>query len=99
MLYNRGVVGKQLRRLLKASVSVMKYLPLILKNLRRNKRRTILTTTSIAISMFIFSALLSLPAFLELVLRYSAASSRLVLHSKVGLAYSLPASSVTGLAR
>jgi cell division protein FtsX len=40
----------------------MKYVPLILKNLMRGKRRTILTILSIAVSLFVFSALISLPA-------------------------------------
>src|SRR5437868_882973 len=39
----------------------MKYAMLILKNLARSKRRTLLTVFSIAVSLFIFSALISLP--------------------------------------
>ena len=40
----------------------MKYMMLVLKNLMRSKRRTILTVLSIAVSLFIFSALVSMPA-------------------------------------
>ncbi len=39
----------------------VKYLALIFKNLTRNKKRTVLTVFSIAVSLFIFSALVSLP--------------------------------------
>ena len=39
----------------------MKFAALVLKNLTRNKRRTILTVLSIAVSLFIFSALASVP--------------------------------------
>ena len=39
----------------------MKYLGIVLKNLLRNKRRTFLTVFSIAVSLFIFSALVSMP--------------------------------------
>jgi len=39
----------------------MKYTGLVLKNLVRSKRRTILTVLSIAVSLFIFSALVSIP--------------------------------------
>jgi putative ABC transport system permease protein len=68
----------------------MDYLPLILKNLFRNKRRTILTTVSIAISLFIFSALVSLPTFANQVLADTASSVRLACRTKMGLAYPLP---------
>jgi cell division protein FtsX len=40
----------------------MKFLPLIFRNLGRNRRRTLLTIVSIAVSIFIFAALMSLPA-------------------------------------
>ena len=39
----------------------MKYARLVLKSLMRSKRRTVLTVLSIAVSLFIFSALISLP--------------------------------------
>ena len=68
----------------------MQYVPLIFKNLFRNKRRTILTTISIAISLFIFSALVSLPTFANQVLADTASSVRIACRTKMGLAYSLP---------
>ncbi|MGB8413961.1 MAG: ABC transporter permease [Candidatus Binatus sp.] len=68
----------------------MKYLPLVLINLTRNKRRTILTVMSITVSVFIFASLISLPALLDQVLRDRANSLRLICHSKAGFFYMLP---------
>ncbi len=63
---------------------------LILKNLRRNRRRTILTLVSIAMSLFIFSALVSLPGAAREMLGATASSLRVTTHSNVGLTYPLP---------
>jgi putative ABC transport system permease protein len=68
----------------------MKYASLVLKNLSRNKRRLILTLLSIAVSLFVFSALISLPSVANQVLAASASSLRVICHNKAGLAYSLP---------
>ena len=68
----------------------MKYLSLVLINLTRNKRRTILTTLSITVSVFIFASLISLPGLLDQVLRDRANSLRLICHSKAGFSYMLP---------
>ncbi len=68
----------------------MKFATLVLKNLFRNKRRTILTVLSIAVSLFIFSALVSLPTVANHVLADSASSVRLACRTKMGLAYPLP---------
>jgi putative ABC transport system permease protein len=68
----------------------MKYLSLVLINLTRNKRRTILTVLSITVSVFIFASLISLPSLLDQVLRDSANSLRLICHSKAGFFYLLP---------
>ena len=68
----------------------MKSLPLVLINLTRNKRRTILTVLSITVSVFIFASLISLPALLDQVLRDRANSLRLICHSKAGFFYMLP---------
>jgi len=70
----------------------MKYLPLVLINLARNKRRTILTALSIAVSVFIFASLISLPGLLDQILRDRATSLRLICHSKASLLYMLPES-------
>jgi putative ABC transport system permease protein len=68
----------------------MKYLSLVLINLTRNKRRTILTMLSITVSVFIFASLISLPGLLDQVLRDRANSLRLICHSKAGFSYMLP---------
>ncbi len=68
----------------------MKFFDLILKNLFRNKRRTVLTVFSIAVSLFIFSALVSLPTVANQILADTAASDRIVTHNKSGLTYSIP---------
>jgi len=68
----------------------VKYLGLILKNLFRNKRRTALTVFSIAVSLFIFAALVSLPTVANQVLADRATSQRIVTHNKSGLTYSMP---------
>ncbi|HSY78668.1 MAG TPA: hypothetical protein VK884_03625, partial [Verrucomicrobiae bacterium] len=70
----------------------MRYLSLVLRNLTRNKRRTILTTLSISVSVFIFASLISLPGLLNQILRDRANSRRLITHSKASLFYMLPES-------
>ncbi len=68
----------------------MKYAALVFKNLLRSKRRTFLTVLSIAVSLFIFSALVSLPTVANQILGNSASSTRVATHNKAGLAYSIP---------
>lgn len=70
----------------------MKFLHLIVRNLVRSRRRTFLTILSIAVSIFIFAALFTLPSFVDKVMASSALSPRLVCHGKAGLGYSLPES-------
>src|ERR1700689_222629 len=70
----------------------MNYLSLVLRNIPRNKRRTILTTLSITVSVFIFASLISLPGLLNQILRDRANSKRLITHSKASLLYTLPES-------
>ena len=68
----------------------MKYAMLVLKNLMRSKRRTVLTIVSIAVSLFIFSALISLPTVANELLADTASSVRIAVHNKAGLTYALP---------
>jgi putative ABC transport system permease protein len=68
----------------------MKFAALILKNLRRNRRRSILTVLSIAVSLFIFCALASVPLVANQILADSASSVRVACHNKAGLAYAVP---------
>ncbi|HKN01512.1 MAG TPA: ABC transporter permease [Candidatus Binataceae bacterium] len=69
----------------------MKFLPLVLHSLRNSLRRTILTTLSISISVFIFAASISLPATVSEIVRDRVSTMRLLCHSKGGLDYTLPA--------
>ena len=68
----------------------MKYTALVFKNLIRSKRRTFLTVLSIAVSLFIFSALVSIPTVANQILGNTASSTRIATHNKAGLAYSIP---------
>jgi len=68
----------------------VKFAGFVLKNLFRSKRRTILTVLSIAVSLFIFSALVSLPTLANHVLADSASSVRIACRTKMGQAYPLP---------
>src|SRR5438874_13239464 len=67
-----------------------KYLTLIFKNLLRSKRRNILTILSIAVSLFIFSVLVSLPTFANPMLADTTSSVRIICRTTMGLAYPLP---------
>src|SRR5260370_12640242 len=68
----------------------MKYASLVFKNLLRSKRRTFLTVLSIAVSLFIFSALVSVPTVANQILGDTASSTRVATHNTAGLAYSIP---------
>src|SRR5712692_1965685 len=70
----------------------MKWLGLIFKNLRRNRRRSLLTVLSITVSLFIFCALASVPVVANQILADSASSVRIACHNKAGLAYGVPQS-------
>src|SRR5260370_22663639 len=67
-----------------------KYLPLIFKNLLRSKRRNSLTSLSIAVSLFIFAVLVSLPTFANQMLADTTSSVRILCRTKMGLGYPLP---------
>jgi putative ABC transport system permease protein len=68
----------------------VKFLPLVFRNLGRNRRRTFLTIVSIAVSIFIFAALMSLPAVVNEILRDRISALRVICHNKAGFTYSLP---------
>jgi putative ABC transport system permease protein len=68
----------------------MKFIPIVIRNIVRSKRRTLLTVISIAISVFIFAALMSLPGLVDQVMRDRANSTRLICRSKAGFFYYLP---------
>lgn len=68
----------------------MTWSALVVKNLFRSQRRTTLTVLSIAVSLFVFSVLLSLPSVANQVLADTASSVRIACHTKMGIAYPLP---------
>src|SRR5437660_11072437 len=68
----------------------MKYAHVVLRNLLRNKRRTILTALSIAVSLFIFAAMATLPSLAKQFLKDSASSMRVACHNKAGIFYPVP---------
>src|SRR5258708_33276587 len=77
---------------------IVKFAWLIMRSLRRNRRRNILTCLSIAISIFMFCGLSSIAAIPALILRGDAASRRLVCQNKAGLSFALPESYARKLA-
>jgi putative ABC transport system permease protein len=69
----------------------MKFVPLIIRNLLRNRRRTILSVLSIAVSTVIFAGLMSVPAVAARLLRDRVSALRLICGNKAGFNYMLPA--------
>jgi putative ABC transport system permease protein len=69
----------------------MKFVPLVIRNLLRNRRRTILSVLSIAVSTLIFAALMSVPAVAARLLRDRVSTLRLICANKAGFNYLLPA--------
>ncbi len=69
---------------------MLKLIPLILKNLARNRRRTILTVLSVAVSLFLLAVLLSLYAAFYHRPTADAQALRLVTRHKVSLTQAMP---------
>src|SRR5438132_11753269 len=67
-----------------------KFTRLLLKNLLRSKRRTVLTILSIGVSLFIFAVLVSLPTFANQMLADTASTVRIFSRTKMGLANPFP---------
>jgi putative ABC transport system permease protein len=70
--------------------SSMKYIWLLYKNVMRNRRRTFLTVTSIAVSLFLVTTLLTLLNELQNPIETPASALRLITRHKVSLFNSLP---------
>src|SRR5208337_5420400 len=70
---------------------LLKLVPIMLRNLARNRRRNLLTMLSIAGSLFIFSALASLPDVINQI-TLTNSSQRLVCANKASIFYPLPQS-------
>jgi putative ABC transport system permease protein len=67
----------------------MKYLPLVLANLRRHKRRTVLTIASVAIALFLFASLQTVVTTIAAAANFGSAR-RLVSTSATGIVFPLP---------
>jgi putative ABC transport system permease protein len=70
----------------------MTYPGLVLRNLVRHPLRSLLTTLSIALSIFLVCAVLTLPSALDAILEQAASNVRISVHHKAGLTYWLPSS-------
>lgn len=74
----------------------MKFLPLIFANLRRHKLRSILTTLSVALALFLFASLRSFETTLDS-LTEAGSDTRMVVRNATGIVFPLPISYVQRL--
>jgi len=63
---------------------------LVWRNLFRHPLRTLFTTASIALSIFLVCAVLTLPGALDAIIERQASNVRITVHHKAGLSYWLP---------
>ncbi len=75
----------------------MKFLPLVLANLKRHKLRTVLTTLSVALALFLFASLRSVVTTLNSGSEVSSAS-RVIVQNSTAFVIPLPMSYATRLA-
>jgi putative ABC transport system permease protein len=68
----------------------MKYLGLIRANLGRNKLRTALTAGAITLAVALVCLLLTMPAGLDALVENLASNTRISVHNKAGIVYSMP---------
>src|SRR5262245_14249340 len=68
----------------------MKYLPLVLRNLRRNPLRSLLTGAAIMLAIALVCVLRTMPAGLDAVIKNAAANTRISTHNEAGIVYSMP---------
>ncbi len=68
----------------------MKWIPLIWRNLTRNKLRSALTGGAIALAIALVCLLETMPAGLDVFLTRIASNTRVVVHNEAGLVYPLP---------
>ncbi len=68
----------------------MKYLPLVWKNLLRNKVRAFLTGAAIALAIALVCMLRTMPAGMDSFLSSIASNTRISTHNKAGMVYSMP---------
>jgi putative ABC transport system permease protein len=68
----------------------MRFLPLVLANLRRSRLRSLLTAAAIAFAIALVCLLRTMPEGLESILDYAASGSRVVVLNQAGFDYPLP---------
>ena len=68
----------------------MRYAPLVWKNLWRNKLRTAMTGGAIMLAVVLVCLLLTMPAGMDAMLNQFANNTRLTVHNKAGIVYSMP---------
>ena len=67
----------------------MKYLPLVIANLGRHKKRTVLTIASVALALFLFASLQTVVTTMQAASRFGSAR-RLVTTNSTGIVFTLP---------
>jgi putative ABC transport system permease protein len=67
-----------------------KFLPLVWKNLGRNKTRSVLTAAAIALAIALVCLLRTMPAGMDHMLETMAKNNRISVHNKAGIVYTLP---------
>ncbi len=68
----------------------MGYAGLVVRNFRRNRLRTILTASSIALSIFLVCGVLTLPQGFQSILDQMSSTTRISVHNKAGITYFMP---------
>ncbi len=68
----------------------MKYLPLVLRNLLRNKLRTVLTGGAIGLAVLLVCFFLTMPGGIDRLLSDVSSNVRVSIHNKGGVVYSMP---------
>jgi putative ABC transport system permease protein len=69
---------------------MLKYLPLVWKNLGRNKLRSLITGIAIAFAVAMVCVLRMMPAGLDAMLNSMSSGTRISVHNEAGLTYALP---------
>ena len=64
---------------------------LVVRNTRRNLRRTILTVLTVALSTLIFAVLVAVPASMDQIIKEASTSLRVLVNNRTGPWYGLPA--------
>src|SRR5713101_8289206 len=63
---------------------------LILRNMRRQLRRTVLTALTMALATFVFVVLVSVPASMDRIIAQASTTLRVVINNRTGPWYDLP---------